>query len=342
MGINSETFVLTAIVHFNDGMGYSMLEKPFLMADWKKSLNSKLMDKEWVILYANEVILQEERAGIFSAIISQDKVDTVMATYGWDLHIGCGKPGFVSYYDGERMVDEYYRISDPGIEHIVHARWFPGPYERYFELSEEFRFFFDLYEICDGNRKRSYMRFDDNGDAEKVAIIDENSVKVKLKIIKDYLAARNMLLIQYFECMRFSNSTLHEQGLQPMEETNRDQLSVYNHLTRDISLNETNSQSWFCGKQLIISAVDFAPDSHYNPPNKYEKFVVGTDDDGRNVEESCDGSQLADNFGGNLGKTRYLTPVYFTKSVLNKYYNDPRKYSVEDGTVICKGLTFSR
>jgi len=34
----------------------------------------------------------------------------------------------------------------------------------------------------------------------------------------------------------------------------------------------------------------------------------------------------------------YLTPVFFKKAVLDKYYQQPDKYSVEDGYLRCCGL----
>jgi len=46
---------------------------------------------------------------------------------------------------------------------------------------------------------------------------------------------------------------------------------------------------------------------------------------------------LANYFGANPEAPNYLTPVYFRRHVLHKYYGNPEKYSVEDGLIRCSG-----
>jgi hypothetical protein len=70
----------------------------------------------------------------------------------------------------------------------------------------------------------------------------------------------------------------------------------------------------------------------------FEDFIIGTDDDGLPVSYSCDHDQLGNYFGANPEAPHYLTPVFFRRDVLNKYFANPRKYSVEDGYLRCSGL----
>lgn len=53
---------------------------------------------------------------------------------------------------------------------------------------------------------------------------------------------------------------------------------------------------------------------------------------------SADPDRLANYFGANPGAPNYLTPVHFRKEVLDKYYQKPGKYSVEDNLLRCGSL----
>ena len=56
------------------------------------------------------------------------------------------------------------------------------------------------------------------------------------------------------------------------------------------------------------------------------------------IIHSSNPDQLSNYFGGNPGEPHYLTPVHFRKEVLDKYYQQPSKYSVEDGYLRCGAL----
>lgn len=45
---------------------------------------------------------------------------------------------------------------------------------------------------------------------------------------------------------------------------------------------------------------------------------------------------LSDYFGKNKGSPHYLTPVYFDKAVLQKYYSSSNEYEVQDSSSIDK------
>ena len=68
-------------------------------------------------------------------------------------------------------------------------------------------------------------------------------------------------------------------------------------------------------------------------------FVVDATPTGDPIEHTCDPEALASDFGVSpdlpLGR---LTPVFFEKSVLQRYYSDPQKYRVDDNSVSCGAL----
>jgi hypothetical protein len=71
---------------------------------------------------------------------------------------------------------------------------------------------------------------------------------------------------------------------------------------------------------------------------KVVDFIIGVDGDGNEVLNTSDPDLLANYFGANRGAPHYLTPVHFRKEVLDKYYQKPGRYSVEDGLLRCASL----
>ena len=67
---------------------------------------------------------------------------------------------------------------------------------------------------------------------------------------------------------------------------------------------------------------------------KFEKFIVGIDNRGKEIKFTCNESKLGNNFGKNTESPHYLTKIFFKKEVLDKYYGKPSKYSIKDGYLI--------
>ena len=66
---------------------------------------------------------------------------------------------------------------------------------------------------------------------------------------------------------------------------------------------------------------------------KYVEFIIDVDDNGDGIYHTCDPSELNDFLGENAAWK--FTLVYFNKQVLDKYYNETSKYTVEDSMVSC-------
>jgi hypothetical protein len=92
------------------------------------------------------------------------------------------------------------------------------------------------------------------------------------------------------------------------------------------------------GKKLIPAAADFKPSLSRNENKKFVEFIIGVDEEGKEILHTCDEDRLANFFGKNKGSPQFITPVFFKKDVLTKYYTQPAKYSVEDGYLHCGSL----
>jgi len=71
---------------------------------------------------------------------------------------------------------------------------------------------------------------------------------------------------------------------------------------------------------------------------KYVDFIIGIKGDGEEILYTCNPGKLSNFFGANPGAPNYLIPVYFRKEVLDKYYRQPSKFSIEDSYLRCGSL----
>lgn len=260
------------------------------MNDYRKLIEGKLGKSESITVYAKTNKLGNvEQGTFFCALVETNKLDKYMNNYNWDLRIGGGKPGFCFCWSGDKEIAEYRRLSKDGLEPFVHFRNFYGIKKTYFEISEEFRLYFNLYEDYKSLTSRTYYLIDDNGDEEEAAIIEENEIRIRLKLIKEYLAARKLSLLIYFEFMRFSDEDLDSLGLEKIDQTFKSEDTIYKHLIRTVNIGDKQTHSWILGKKVIHGAKDFKPDLFGVGKKQYEEFIIGTDDEGNDGLIYCCG-----------------------------------------------------
>ena len=224
-----------------------------------------------------------------------------------------------------------------GSEPLVIGRQFSKMKEDYFEISEEFRLFHDLYHDKETN---TYIKIDDAGNEEIVAVVTPNEVQIRLKEIRQFLAIKEMYLSMLFEFNEYSRYSLEELGLSEVEpEFKRDELMCWRHgYSGDTYRYKEGfrSDSRLRGRKLIKPLPksksgfgDFAE----RP--KYAKFIVDVDENGDEVSHTCNPYKLGNYPGENSDTTWKLTLVHFRKQVLDKYYNESSKYNVSDSMLRC-------
>jgi hypothetical protein len=264
---------------------------------------------------------------IYSALIPNDKVELVLKNSSWDLMCGSGLPGAVIYCEGSKEIVRYCRYgSDDGIEPLVVCRYFHGLRESYVEISEEFRLFHELYH---DRKQNKYMKIDRAGDEHVVAIVEPNRVQIRLQEIKQFLAIKEMHLSVMFESREHSEATLEELGLQRCNNDFREELVAYYFAYVDLEGGgRKHAFSRLIGKRLF-QPFSKEQSGFWGYELKEEKklvdYIVAIDGDGKEVLQSA-------------RQAEYLTPIHFRKQVLDKYYQQTGKYSVEDGYLRCGGL----
>lgn len=312
--------------------------------DIKQKIDSSFIDKGWVMVFSFSHNFEEvDQGGVYCALVKAEKLNQAMNSYNWDLRYGNGRPGFVTSFKSGEENSHYYRYDDPNIEPLVYYREELGQRDNYLEFSEEFRLYHNLYEDFKSHTRKEYIYTNSNGDEEVVAKIGKNEAFVKLKFIKDFISAKEMELLIFFDFMRFSEKKPMELELSEIDKTFKFENTTYWQLLTDVSdrsLRNNKTQSWIMGKTVIRKISDYKPNiwGTIEGDDKYVEFIYGYDENGDEAFFTCDEEQLGNYFGKNQGAPLYVTPVYFKKDVLKKYYDNPTKYSVDDGRVSCNSL----
>jgi nucleoside phosphorylase len=321
---------------------YTQQDQPrdILQRDWIAYVKNDLGQEQWFTAYCS-LRGSWGTAVCFCALIPNAMVAKALANESWDLRIGHGLPGCsVSGYGSDAQIVTYHRFGDDGIEPLVIKRDFDGIKDPYAEVSEEFRLFHDLYYDAARN---AHVRIDEAGNEEDIILVEPKRVKIKLKQIKQFLAIKGMHLAAYFSIDRFSTQTLQELGLGDNSTYTRFGNLGYRFMAYAPSYSSKNHRTFtrLEGKKLIPPmAKEKCGIWPYECDDDeiYDEFIIGTDGDGEPIYHTCDPETLANYFGKNPDAPHYLTPVFFRREVLGKYYARPDRYSVEDGYLRCAGL----
>lgn len=283
---------------------------------------------------------------IYCVLIPFREAEAVLSNPAdWDLLFGEGTPSAV----GTEPVIKYLRHGvDTGREPLVINRCFNesqtnyGQRTHYSEISEEFRLFHNLYHDRETDE---YIKIDDEGNEERVAIVEPHCIKIRLKEIRQFLAIKRMYLSIQFRHYEYSEHSLEELGVSEDEVKlsgpNSDDIDICWSrwgYSADYNIRENyRTFSVLEGKRLIkplpVSESGFRGFAE-ELKKKYVEFIIGVDENGDEINATCDPTKV-NYYDRNPEFPHHLTAVQFRKAVLDKYYREPSKYSVEDSGLGC-------
>jgi hypothetical protein len=225
----------------------------------------------------------------------------------------------------------YSRFGIDGYEPHFFARRFPTK-PRYIEISQEFVHFFGLFH--DKNTD-TFIRESDDGKEEVIAKIS-NEVAIKTKELKQFLAFKEMKLLIGFATSRYFNDHLdipfEKATSQLIGESKTSEFHYHVWYQREVG--KASFRTEILGKKIVTGMpVERTGLFPFEAEPKFASFIIGVDESGNEVEFTCSPDLLANYFGKNSANPHYLTPVFFTKDVLDRYYANPSKYKVEDGYI---------
>lgn len=232
--------------------------------------------------------------------------------------------------------------ADDDEKSLVLTRDFNGVRPSYLEIREDFRLFHKLYHDYKTDR---FIKIDDSGNEECVAIIDQESerVLIRKKEIREYLGRKNMHLAIKFRYIERSQENLEELNLtEDCLPDKQNGVSCWRLVYKDYASPRPG------GIRSISNLTGFSLIEPLSQPNnwaqvvtqeeKFADFAIRMDENGEPIEHTCNPSKLAGYFGKNPDAPNFLTKVDFRKEVLDKYYQHPGKYRVSGGIVRCGGL----
>ena len=314
--------------------------------DWlaKKEIESK----DWI------VVARSWRDGntdlfTFSALASaaKDNLKRLLSKPDWDVRLEFGKPYFYSY--GREKAIRYdpcinAEVDDIEFRPFVIYRDFHGLVPSAFELVQNFVLYHEAFFVPE---QSEYHCIDDDGEIHPIVRIrQENNnrlVLVDAHHLRDYLAANRCYLVRYHDHRRRASEDIskHIKG-QFASYRLSDKSSCFKlWLRTDIPWNNYKSASFLLGKDVVLPYPE--PDKSHTwfatgeKEQKFATFIIGRDEQGKDVESTCNEDELS-NYFTDRGTPHFLTPVFFKREVLVKYYQEPSRYRVNDSGVACLDL----
>jgi hypothetical protein len=310
--------------------------------DFIKRELEKIGREPWVTVYEQHRT-ETENDAFFCALMPLEGVSEALKDPSWDLRIGAGGPGCMNFCISGTERTEYFRYgNNQGLEPLVLCRSFLGGQQSTIEIAEEFRLFHNLLH---DDRNGRYVKFDGNGDEEDVVLVLDNQVRIRLKHLKQFLTIKDMALAVFFDRARFSALAMEDLGLEHESNSvaNKDHCylaSIADFRHAGLRKEKKITIGQLLGKKIVLGGrkeqSDFWP--YDDKKKEFAEFIMGSDEDGNDLVYTSDPEALANYFGKNPGAPHYLTPVHFRPEVLDKYFSNPEKFSVEDGYLRCGGL----
>lgn len=304
----------------------------------REYIEKRLANEKWVTAYS---FTQGRRQTLrwYCGLVDNADVEKVLNNTSWDLTIWSGFPGCCMRGSGNDVIIEYDRFGFSDTEPLVFIRDYIGFRDSHPEISEEFRFFHNLYYEP---KRNEFVKFDESGEETCVVRFENGAVLIRLKEIRQFLAIKEMHLALFFDHFRHSNVDVTKLPKPKREEFYKDDVTVYQFGIKsdDFTMSDYPTVSYLYGKKLIRpypkEKSDFWP---YNESEAeaFEEFIIDETPDGDAITYTCNPKKLANYFGANPDAPHYFTPVYFKREVLQKYYNSPEQFSIEDSYLRCGG-----
>ena len=298
----------------------------------------------WIVVYRDERKQDDSRRVDYCALITPDSVPGALRHPDWrhDLHNHPQLLGDTDdidgliysrsghYPDGEHRSEQLVILQD---HYPIRPTMLP-------QLSEEFRIYHDLW--LDPTGTKAYKIYN-SGDDELAAELSAEQVRVRTPLVRQYLAGRRLALLVLTDSLQVSPPPPPDilvpisEDFPPQEE----EASMFRlvRMYGDHGPNTMKSTRVIGKTVLYPGPVEQSGIYPYdNVDNIFPEFVIGIDHLGKEERFPCDPRMLKPVLGGaNADAPSYLTPVFFNRTVLRRYFDNP-KYLVEDGMIRCGNL----
>ena len=267
---------------------------------------------------------------IQSLIVPNEQIENEL-TYHWISNISDLCPGLSRYVDKEPCYFPWG--NELGIIPLIHQRFYNNIYPTEYRILEEFILFHNLYE---DPKSMNYYSVDVNSDQNLVIKYNEkeNSYFIKTHQLRQFLSVKQCHLFIQYECFRSTEIPLSEFGINLDDEIEK-KTENGNFLVnfKEYTQLSKNNDSRLLGKIRISGYSNYEHIDSFDLSNRrsdedFHRFILAIDEDGKEIHCSSNVSK---------NEASYYRLVSFNRSVLQRYYEYPNLYLVEDGTISKKG-----
>lgn len=269
---------------------------------------------------------------IFSCLANDDVAAKSMTHDTWDINHSEVGPLINEQLDGTFI--SYSRYSNDEVEPIVMYLENEGRWAEEVFLAEEFVMYFKLHKEAKGKNEYVYYQVDECGDDVEVARVAGMNLEVKLKYVKEYIAVKKLNLLVFTDEVINDTRSINELGGNIIPWTTiKDSDFIFSYALQESAGYDSRHKTCavFRGKCILKHNDKDIQHLWKLRDSGYEDFVVGADEDGKDVFMSCDENRMPNLFTRQGNEPYSLSPVFFKRDVLLKYFQSVDKYSVQDG-----------
>lgn len=299
-------------------MGVTDDSQPLLQKNVCEYAFERRGSESWTTLWRSEEG-PSHRLAEYAALVAPELVDRVLANESWEVSPAWpGGPTLVELASGGAS---YSRFENVGIEPLVWVSRGHSPLSPMSpQLSEEFMLLFELW--SDGSEVRKVL---EDGSTERVARISSGLVEVQTSYLMRYIAARQMHVALYVDSTKYVDDAVVENG--PIA-IHRGEGCAYSVGAFNNTLARRGSR--LLGKRVIAPAgVDGSRLWPFESNEaQFPEFQTDAASNGSPIFTSSDPSR----FGA---LEEHMRVVFFSRDLLQYYYERPERFSVERGYLRC-------
>lgn len=294
-------------------------------------------DGPWTIVYDDWRFDNDDNGGRYMAFAQLQMRDKILSHGGWDYSKGDGFPGFVT--NGE---ETKYAKGDklPEFEPLVIYQHHYGVVPDVLHISEEFRLLMNLWQ---DPKSGNYYEIKDDGSKELAIRHIDKRIEVRTPLLKRYMAARQLdavLFINTRVSVEYAGDVADFSDLE-FEGQIGNELMYLSRSVGRLPLSDARVGSLVFAKRILPAppqeTCGIWPWDEDDPAD-YPEFIIREDEYGKPVKHTCNPDHLRNYFGKNPDAPHYLTPVFFKREVLQRYYDDSDLYTVSDGHLSCASM----
>lgn len=297
---------------------------------------------DWTIIARNDKTKDEEDYYTISCFATPPTNETKKVLFSretWEIDSEFGIP----YINGDLSSDwefkEYtsHQIENLLLKPLVIHRNFHTYIPSRFEVIQHFLLYYEAFWVED---KKEYQTIEENGDIHTIVKHIKNSqadeiVIINTKYLRNYLALTNSFLVRFHDHRRRFKKSMpfKEKDASYNDDLCSYKIDVYNQNF----IKGYLSYSRLLGKDIIKPFEKPTSRFSFDKEEEYLSFIYGVNENGESIEYSCNEDFLSSYFT-DTGAPNFLTPVYFNKSVLLKYYSEPKRFTVSSHHFSCLSL----